>query len=248
MKQEFVKLAETVYELMPESETAAIILAAGNATRMGGINKQLYRLNGKPVLAHTLTAYQNCPLIHEIIVVTKPEEFETVFALRNQYGITKLKHLVCGGKTRQESAQKGLAKLDAKFKYVAIADGARCLTTPAQITKVCLMAYRHKAACAGHAIEDTVKRTTLLGTVTETIDRTGLWQAQTPQVFHTALYQAAVKKAEADGFQATDDASLIEHLGYRVHMVECGRSNLKITTPVDLNSARAILNDRSAKK
>jgi len=245
---ELVKIAETVYELLPETYTAAVILAAGNSTRMGKVNKQLCKLNGIPVLAHTLMAYQKCPLIREIVVVTQADQFEEVFEMSKTYGITKLKKLAKGGTTRQESAKRGVAKLGAHVKFVAIADGARCLTTPATITKVCLAAYRHMAACAGHMVTDTVKRATILGNVKETVDRAGLWQAQTPQVFHTALYQAALVKAEEDKFNVTDDTSLIEHLGYQVRMVECGLANIKITTPADLPIAQAVLDYRSKKK
>lgn len=243
-----IKIAETVHELLPETYTAAVILAAGNSTRMGKINKQLFKLNGIPVLAHTLMAYQKCPLIREIVVVTQPDQFEEIFEMSKTYGITKLKKLAKGGSTRQESAKRGVAKLDANVKFVAIADGARCLITPATITKVCLAAYRHMAACAGHLVSDTVKRASILGNVRETVDRTGLWQAQTPQVFHTALYQAALIKAEEDKFTVTDDTSLIEHLGYQVRMVECGLANIKITTPADLPLAQAVLDYRSKKK
>ncbi len=240
-------IAEALREKLPETDTAAVILAAGNATRMGKINKQLYRINGIPVLAYTLLAYERCPLIREIVVVSRPSDFEEIFAIRKKYGIRKMTHLVSGGATRQESARRGVEKLGAEVKYVAIADGARCLTTPAQITKVCLMAYRHKAACAAHLITDTVKRASVLGIVRETVDRAGLWQVQTPQVFHTSLYQAALIKAENDGFEGTDDASLIEHLGYKVRLVECGRANIKLTTPADLPLAKAILNARRKK-
>ncbi len=244
-QQELQNVAEAIADYLPESYTSAIILAAGSSTRMGEINKQLYQLNGIPVLAHTMLAYQKCPLIREIVVVTKKEDFDTVIELRKKYGITKLKHLVTGGKTRQESARRGMSKLDAESKYVAIVDGARCLTTPAQIAKVCLMAYHYKAACAAHLVEDTMKRATVSGSVRETVDRTNLWQAQTPQVFSTALYRAALVKADTDQFVATDDAALIEHLGYRVRLVECGRANIKITTPMDLPLAQAILDYRN---
>ena len=248
MDKKLIKIAEVVHECLPDSYTAAVILAAGQSTRMGKINKQLYSLGGKPVLAHTLLAYQKCPLIREIVVVTKPEEFDAVYELSKKYKITKLKQLAIGGATRQESARRGVEKLSDKVKYVAIADGARCLTTPAQITKVCLAAFRTKAACAGHLISDTVKRATVLGNVQETVDRTGLWQVQTPQVFHTALYHAALVKAERDQFTVTDDASLIEHLGFQVRLVECGASNIKITFPEDLSLANAIYRARTEKK
>lgn len=225
--------------------TAAIILAAGDSTRMGkNVNKQTQLIDGFPVLAHTLLAYQQCSLIQDIIVVTKPELFADVYSMAQTYHIKKLRHIVAGGSTRQESAKKGFAKLNAKIKYVAIADGARCLTTPEQIAKIALRAYRYEAASAGHAVNDTVKRTTATGSVKETVDRKNLWLVQTPQIFHTTLYAAALQKAEADHFEGTDDNALLEHLGYRIQLVECGVENLKITSPDDLIPAEAILQHR----
>ena len=242
------QIAKIVHEYLPESRTSAVILAAGNSTRMGKENKQFCYLNGKPVLAHTLLAYQKCPLIREIIVVAKPSDFKKIFSIAKQYGINKLTQIVGGGETRQESARRGVAKVSEETKFVAIADGARCLTTPAQITKVCLCAYRQMAACAAHKLTDTIKRATVLGNVQESIDREGLWQMQTPQVFHTALYHAALIKAEEENVTVTDDASLVEHLGYQIHLVECGHANIKITTPDDLPLAQAILNYRTRYK
>lgn len=243
-----LRIASVAIRSTQKNYTAAIVLAAGNSTRMGmGINKQLERLCGVPVLAHTLMAYQKCPLIREIVVVTRPQDFEEVYELAKEYGIKKLLHIVAGGKTRQESAVCGMRKLGDHVKYVAIADGARCLTTPGQITKVCLAAYRYHAASAAHKINDTVKRTNNSGMSNETVDRTNLWQAQTPQVFHTALYTAAIYNAQKDGFEGTDDNALIEHLGYQVRMVECGHQNIKITTLQDLPFAQAILQYRGNK-
>ena len=231
------------------SYTGAVILAAGNSTRMGGkINKQLYELCGKPVLAHTLLAYQKCPLIKEIVVVTRPQDFQAVLDIAKTYGISKLKKITSGGDTRQASAKRGVDKLSEEIKYVAIADGARCLTTPLQIASVCMKAYRHKAASAAHAVADTMKRATPSGFVKETVDREHLWAVQTPQIFHTALYNAALFNAQRTGFTATDDNALIEHLGYRIRLVECGAENLKITTKEDLALAEAILSQREKNK
>ena len=240
-----IKIAETLWRSAKRNYTAAIVLAAGNSTRMGGVNKQLEPLCDIPVLAHTLMAYQSCILIREIVVVTRPADFKAVYELRERFGIKKMKHIVAGGATRQESATRGMSKLSDEVRYVAIADGARCLTTPEQIAKVCLRAYRFQAASAGHLVSDTVKRTTTGGMTLETVDRKNLWQAQTPQVFHHSLYVAALARAQSDNYQVTDDNSLIEHLGYRVRMVECGRENIKITTPDDLALAEAILQYRS---
>ena len=247
MKIDTATIAEWTLRTAQKNNTSAIILAAGNSLRMGGINKQTLLVDGIPVLAHTLMAYQKCVLIREIIVVTRRQDFETVYSMQQKYGIKKLKHIVVGGATRQESAIKGMQKVSEHAKYVAIADGARCLTTPMQIAKVCLRAYRYSAASAGHKVSDTVKRTTALGMTRETVDRKNLWQAQTPQVFHAALYTAALHKASKDQFEATDDNAIVEHLGYQVRMVECGVQNIKITTPMDIPLAEAILRYRSDK-
>ena len=247
MNTEIIETAAEAVRLTKQNYTAAVILAAGSSTRMGvNVNKQLTLLGGDPVLAHTLMAYQKTLLIREIVVVAAKRDIERVKKLCKQYEITKLTQVVAGGKTRQESAICGVRALSEKAKYVAIADGARCLTTPLQITNVCLHAYRHKAASAAHKVSDTIKRANASGMSQETIDRTKLWQAQTPQVFHTALYLAALHRAIKDRFVATDDNALIEHLGYRVCLVECGVQNIKITTPVDLPLAEAILAHRKA--
>ncbi len=238
---------EMIFQATRKNRTAAIILAAGNSTRMEGVNKQLEPLCGIPVLAHTLLAYQHCKLISQIVVVTRPQDFNNVKAIYKAYGISKLTHITSGGKTRQESAKRGLSKLDDSIRYIAVADGARCLITSEQIAKVCLHAYRYHAASAAHRINDTVKRTNATGMTRETVDRTNLWQVQTPQIFHTSLYQAAMLRTETEHLEVTDDNSMIEHLGYQVRLVECGASNLKITTQDDLPLAEAILSYRERK-
>ena len=242
------QIVETVHKYLPDSSTAAVILAAGDSKRMGNVNKLFYRLGDTPVLAHTLIAYQKAPLIREIVVVAKPEDFGKIREIKSKYGITKLTNIVNGGQTRQESAKNGVEKLSDDVKYVAIADGARCLTTPTQITKVCLSAYRQMAACAAHKVTDTVKRATILHNTTETIDRKDLWEMQTPQVFNASLYKAAMIRAEENNLTATDDATLVEGLGYRVHLIECGIGNIKITTLDDIPFAEAILNYRVRNK
>ena len=242
------QIVETVHRYLPDSSTGAVILAAGESKRMGVINKLFYRIDGIPVLAHSLIAYQKCPLISEIVVVAKPEDYSKIQEIKIQYGITKLIKLARGGETRQESAKNGVEKLSDKIKYIAIADGARCLTTPTQITKVCLAAYRQISACAAHKVTDTVKRATVLHNTTETIDRNDIWEMQTPQVFHASLYQAAMLRAQDDKITATDDSTLVEKLGYRVHLVECGIGNIKITTVEDIPFAEAVLNYRKRNK
>ncbi|MBE6633838.1 MAG: 2-C-methyl-D-erythritol 4-phosphate cytidylyltransferase [Ruminococcaceae bacterium] len=232
----------------PKEKTAALILAAGSSTRMGGtLSKQFLSLCGAPVLAHTLLAFQKTPRISEIIVAARPEDFDEIAEIRRDFHITKLHTVVAGGKNRQESARRAFAKVSDDVTYVAIADGARCLITPEEITNVCLSACRYKAASAARRINGTVKRTNYRGAVLDTVDRTNLWEAQTPQIFHVALYSAALAQAEKDKLTtATDDNSLVENLGARVQMVECSPENIKITTPEDLSLATAILTMRQA--
>ena len=226
----------------PKNRTAALILAAGNSSRMGGeTSKQFLALGGIPVLAHTLLAYQQSPLITEIIIAAREKDVDTVVALCEDYRITKLTAVVIGGKNRQESALRAFSVIGSDIRYVAIADGARCLITPTEIEMVCGAAYRKKAASAGIRMTGTIKRVSRGGAILETLDRETLWEAQTPQVFHIALYAAAQSRAASDGFVGTDDNELIEHLGYRVQMVECRKENMKVTTPEDLRIAGAIL-------
>lgn len=233
----------------PKNRTAALILAAGNSTRMGGkISKQFLALGGIPVLAHTLLAYQRSPLITEIIIAARESDVDTVVALCEDYHITKLTAVVIGGKSRQESALRAFSVIGPDIRYVAIADGARCLTTPTEIEMVCGAAYRKKAASAGVRMTGTVKQVSRRGAVLATLDRETIWEAQTPQVFHIGLYAAAQSRAASDGFEGTDDNELIEHLGYRIQMVECSKENLKVTTQDDLRLAGAILATRHKEK
>lgn len=228
--------------LTVKNYTTALILAAGASSRMGSqISKQFLEVDGIPVLARTLQAYEQCPLIREIVIVARPQDEQTVLGIVEQYEISKCKTVVPGGSDRAESARNGLNAVSANTKFLAVADGARCLTTPAQIARVCLCAYKNKAASAGHPITDTVKRTGVLGNVKETVERENLWAVQTPQVFALPLYAAATARAQADNFSPTDDNGLIEHLGYGVRLVDCGRENIKITMPADIRLAEAIL-------
>ena len=226
----------------PRKYTAAIIAAAGNSSRMGGqTSKQRMLLRGMPVLAHTLLAYQRAATIHEIIVVGKAEDFPAYRDMAQAHGITKLRVLCEGGATRQESVLCGLKQVSKRTKYVAIADGARCLITPEQIEAVCHTAYRTGAATAATPATDTVKIADKTKCIEQTPDRSTIWLAQTPQVFDYTLYHAAAYYALDQGFVATDDNSLVEFISRKVKLVDCGRENIKITTPVDLIIADAIL-------
>ncbi|MBQ8509089.1 MAG: 2-C-methyl-D-erythritol 4-phosphate cytidylyltransferase [Clostridia bacterium] len=227
--------------------TSAIIAAAGRGTRMcdgSGKTKQFMELCGMPVIVRTLLAFQECPLINEIIVVALEEEIDSYHRMIAQYGLTKIAAVTAGGDTRQESVLRGFEKISDKSEFVAIHDGARCLITVENITAVLEEAFRKGAATAAAHVSDTVKRADFKGFITETIDRDSLWLAQTPQIFKTDLYRAAAYVAKEVGFSATDDNLLAEHVGFQVKLVDCGTENIKITTPADLAIAEVILRRR----
>ena len=222
--------------------TAAVIVAAGSSTRMGGTDKQFLELDGTPVIAHTVRAFENAPCIRDIVVVTKAESVEKITELCKKYGFTKIRAVVKGGETRMESAWLGFCELADETEFVAIHDGARCLVTPEMIENVARQAYLFGGAIAACPVSDTVKRTEKRKFITETIDRDKVWLAQTPQIFSANLYRAAAYTAKEAGFEATDDSSMAERIKYNtVQLVDCGRENMKITTPDDVLFAEAYL-------
>ena len=197
------------------------------------------------MLYYTLSAYENAECVHEIIIVAREEEIPFWQRLCKENKISKVTQIIVGGATRQESVRHGLDVVDKQSKFVAIADGARCLITPEQINEVCRAAYKYEAATAAHRSTDTVKIADKKGFIAETADRNTVWLAQTPQVFKTTLYRAAAYTALKDGFEATDDNSLVEEVGHPVRLVECGALNVKITTREDLAVAESVISRRS---
>ena len=230
----------------PKNFTSAVIAAAGLSERFGGdVTKQMTELCGVPLLIHTLRAYEASDCIHEIVIVAKPNELPVWQELCRTHGISKLSAIVEGGATRQESVLCGFEAIDKRAKFVAIADGARCLITPENITAVCRAAYKYKAATAAHRSTDTVKVADKKGFIDTTVDRDTVWLAATPQVFKVKLYRAAAYTALKKDFAATDDNSLVENVGHHIRLVECGAQNIKITTREDLAVAEGVLCDRA---
>ena len=234
-----------------KDHTAAVLLAGGIGSRMrseGGVTKQLMPLRGEPVIVHTARAFEKCPSIHEIVVVARREEIDRVRMLLSDARIRKLRCIVEGGETRMESAACGFNAVSEETAYVAIHDVARCMVTPDMITSVVASAYETKASSAAYRMTDTVKIANGDGYVKETPDRNTLWAATTPQVFFADLYRAAMCMAEKDGLRATDDNMMIEHVGHRVRLIDCGCENIKITTKADLIMAEVILRLRETEK
>ena len=227
--------------------TSAVIAAAGSSTRFGE-NKQTQKILDVPVLIHTLRAYEASECIDEIIIVTKKDDIELWKAQCELYSIKKVTKIIEGGKTRQESVLLGFDAIDEKSKFVAIADGARCLVTPMNINDVCFAAYKHNAATAAHKATDTIKIARSGRFIESSPDRETVWAAQTPQVFKANLYRAAAYTALKEGVEATDDNSLVEFIGHPIYLVECGSQNIKITTKDDIIIAQSILQSREEAK
>ena len=228
-------------------KTVAIVLAAGSSTRMDStIPKQLLEINDVPIMIRSLLAFEESESISEIVLVA-PEEYVSYYrSLVRSYKIKKLAAVTAGGATRNESAANGFDRVSPDAKFVAIHDAARCLVTPEIIDRVCKAAYKYNAATAATRAIDTIKVSGKNKFIERTENRTHVWLAQTPQVFNADLYRAASYLAAESKLSPTDDNALIENVHHKVRLVECGRYNLKVTTPDDLIIAKAILDAREA--
>lgn len=222
------------------ADTAAILVCAGNASRMKGVNKILMPLGESNVVGHSMLAFEQCPDISEIIVVTKPEYFDAVRETAQTLSIRKLTELTEGGQTRQQSVMQGLRQVSADAAYIAIHDGARPLVRPAAISAVIKDARVFGGATLGVPVKDTIKSVDG-GLITDTPPRASLWITQTPQVFRKRLYFEAVDFALEHGLDFTDDCQLVEAIGGKVYMTPGDYTNIKITTPEDRAIAEVLL-------
>lgn len=215
---------------------SAVIVAAGSGTRMkAGKNKVFLELLGKTVLEHTVSAFERCSLIDEIIVVTnEAEEAERVLA-----GYKKLAAITPGGSVRGESVKNGLAKATGDF--VCIHDGARALILKEDIENAVNAAIEFGAAALGVKCKDTLKLADESGFIKGTVDREFLYNIQTPQVFRLSEIIEAYEKTN-ESF--TDDCALFEECGKKVKIVEGSYDNIKLTTPEDVDLAIKILEKR----
>ena len=233
-------MTKTARKLLPLKRCGAVIVAAGSASRMGGIDKVMAPLNGEPMIARTVRAFQNCDAISEIVVVTRQDLILPITSLCAQ--MDKVQAVVAGGSSRQESVHLGLNALSGKCKLAAIHDGARPLISWQVINRVVRAANTYGAAAPAIPVKDTIK-VVQGGVVKETLDRASLQAVQTPQVFDFDILRGALKKAKQDGAQVTDDCSAVERIGLTVKIVEGEERNLKITTPLDLKIAQLLLEE-----
>jgi 2-C-methyl-D-erythritol 4-phosphate cytidylyltransferase len=224
---------------------SAIIVAAGSSQRMG-FDKLLALLGDKPVLAHTLEAFERASCVDEIILVARAERVSELQELVRQSEFKKVRDVVAGGAHRQDSVRAGLERLNAEARYVAVHDAARPLVMPEQIERVFALARQHGAAALAEPITDTLKRADENRFVTGGVAREGLYAMQTPQIFSRDLLVEAYAGVAANNLSITDEVSAVEYLGGKVLLVPNEEFNVKITYPRDLLLAQSALTRRSS--
>ena len=238
-----LRKARQVKNKLSHPSCAAVIVAAGASTRMGGTDKLLAELGRLPVLSRTLRVFDDHPMIDTIIVVGREDRMEKISRVCSPY--QKVRIVVPGGDTRQDSVMNGLKAVPEEMQLVAVHDGARPLVTPAVIEKAISKAAKFGAAAPAIPVKDTIK-VSKNGGVDETPERKTLFAVQTPQVFDRELLLGALQNAKEKGLSLTDDCSAVEALGMTVLLTDGDEENIKITTPLDLELAEAILKRRGA--
>lgn len=224
--------------------TAAIIVAAGSSLRMG-FDKLLAPLAGKPVIVHSVCAFEICPEVESIILVTKKERVEEFKKLLLKEKFRKVLKVIAGGAERHLSVWRGLKAMSADTQFIAIHDGARPLTTPRLIADCLALARETGAACCAAQIPDTVKRADAEQFVSESVERSGLWAMQTPQIFSTTVILQAYANLIANKETVTDEVSAVQRLGKKISLLRNDDWNFKITLPRDLELAEHVLAARS---
>ena len=221
----------------------AIIVAAGDSRRMG-FDKLFTAIAGKPVIAHTISAFQRANSVNEIIVVAREDRQNEIKTIVRDRRSEKVRSIVPGGKHRQDSVRAGLDQLDSATRWVAVHDAARPLITPEQIERVFQQCATHGAAALAEPINDTLKRADSQLLVSGSVDRDQLYAMQTPQIFERQLLEDAYRAVCAENIFVTDEVSAVERMGRKVVLVVNGDFNFKITYPRDLPLADFVLKQR----
>ena len=233
--------ANRARKVLPTQYCGAVIVAAGSASRMGGIDKVMAPLGGVPMILRTVRAFEDCETVKEIVIVTREDLMGPIAELCS--GFTKIRSVVQGGSSRQESVKLGLLAFSKEVRLAAVHDGARPLISGELIDKVIRAAHSYGAAAPAIPVKDTIK-VFEGGFIAATPDRSTLRAVQTPQVMDRDLLLGALEKAEQEGTALTDDCSAVEHIGMRVRLVEGEERNLKVTTPLDLKIAELLLEEK----
>jgi 2-C-methyl-D-erythritol 4-phosphate cytidylyltransferase len=231
----------------PMMKADAVIVSAGKSQRfMEGKKKQFQLLAGKPILAYTLDKFETCPLIQSVFLVVGEEDRDHCLkGIVEKYRYRKISQVIPGGMRRQDSVKNGIDAISNDVEIVVIHDGVRPFVTQAMIEESIHAAIRFGAAVLAMPVKETIKMAQSDGTVVKTLDRESLWQIQTPQAFRAQLIKEALLKAAKDGFIGTDDASLVERMGVKVHLLPGSYTNIKITTIEDLMLAQIFLSGSS---
>ena len=221
----------------------AIIVAAGDSRRMG-FDKLFAAIAGKPVIAHTISAFERANSVNGIIVVAREDRHDKIKKMAGDENFKKIRSIIPGGKYRQDSVRAGLEHLDSVTRWVAVHDAARPLVTPEQIERVFQQCENHAAAALAEPINDTLKRADSDLLVSASVDRDRLYAMQTPQVFERHLIEQAYRAVHAENILVTDEVSAVERLGREVVLVLNDDFNFKVTYPRDLSVAEFILKQR----
>jgi len=224
------------------AEIGVVIPAAGEGKRMGaGYNKQFLALLGLPILAHTVRLFEESSYVSEIVIVGAESDLLIIKELVNQHKFDKVVAIRQGGAQRQDSVRTGVQALSPTIQRVVVHDGARPLLTLQEFHRFLGDTEDFSAAIMGVQLKDTIKRIDISGKVLETPPREWLRAVQTPQIFDRKLLEEAHHQAAAVEYYGTDDASLLEWMGYSVQIVNGSQENIKVTTPDDLWLAERIL-------
>ena len=233
-------LTKQLRKALPLRYCGAVIVAAGTASRMGGIDKVMASLGGEPMIVRTVRAFDSCDAIREIVIVTREELISQIMSLCD--GFSKVRAVVLGGDSRQVSVQAGLNALSEKVRLVAVQDGARPLITEQVIDRTVRAANTYSAAAPAIPVKDTIN-VVRGGVVAATPDRSKLRAVQTPQAVDLDLLRGALAKAARHGTAVTDDCSAVEKMRMSVKLVEGDERNIKVTTPMDLKVAQLLLEE-----
>ena len=218
-------------------KVGAVIAAAGSSSRMGGVDKTFAPILGLPLVVHTMDRFELSPLVHQIVLVLSKDSIELGKQMVQQRGYTKVTSVCAGGRRRQDSVRFGLEQLTA-CEWVMVHDGARPCLDDAMLQRGLEAAAESGSAVAGVPVKDTIKVVSMDQTVQETPERSLLWAAQTPQVFR---YRTLLDSHYACTQDFTDDAAMVESMGYRVKMFLGAYENIKVTTADDLIIVEAFL-------
>lgn len=222
----------------------AVVVAAGSASRMKGTDKIFAILERLPVICRTLDVLERCSQVDEVVVVTREDAVERMRRLCPAY--PKAKTVVSGGVTRLESVMAGLRAVPENTQLVAVHDGARPLVPVDVVERTVAKAAKFGAAAPAIPVKDTIKIASA-GAVQQTPDRKTLYAVQTPQVFDVDLLRGALQNALEKGLAITDDCSAVEAMGMTVQLTDGSEENIKLTTPLDMELAEAILRRRKTK-